>query len=441
MTTTEQEATAEALDIAEGGIGAEIGEARAGELLEGLLDRLEARRGLGRVLIVPPDMTRLHSWGGWLTCRIWEGLERRGVSGGAAILPALGTHAAMTPAELDRMFPGVPHSAFQVHDWREGVATLGEIPREFIRELSGGRLDFSARVQVNRLLVDEPWDAILSVGQLVPHEVIGIANHAKNIFVGVGGFDLINKTHWLGAVVGIERIMGKADTPVRAVFDEASRLAAHLPISYLLTVRAREAASGQLVTRGLYAGEGRSCFDRGAALCREVNLDRIERAPSKVVVYLDPAEFKSTWLGNKAIYRTRMAIADAGELVVLAPGVKEFGEDHTIDRLIRRHGYRGTPATLSAVEADPELAANLSAAAHLIHGSTEGRFSVTYCPGHLTRGEVEGVNFRFGDLGEMSRRYPPDRLADGWNLLPDGEEIYYISNPALGLWGTADRFD
>jgi len=281
---------------------------------------------------------------------------------------------------------------------------------------------------------------ILSVGQLVPHEVIGIANHSKNVFIGAGGSDLINKSHWLGAVHGIERIMGRADTPVRAVLNYASeKLARHLPLVYLLTVRARD-EGGELVTRGLYAGDDAACFHHGAELCRRVNLDLLERAPRKVVVYLDPLEYKSTWLGNKAIYRTRMAIADNGELVVLAPGVREFGEDATIDRLIRRFGYRGTPATLDQVRREPELAANLSAAAHLIHGSSEGRFAITYCPGRLSREEIEGAGLRFGDLETMRRRYPPDRLPDGWNTMPDGEEIFFISNPALGLWGTADRF-
>ncbi|MFO0866027.1 MAG: hypothetical protein U0744_15490 [Gemmataceae bacterium] len=178
-----------------------------------------------------------------------------------------------------------------------------------------------------------------------------------------------------------------------------------------------------------------------AEICRAVNLDRLDRAPKKVVVYLDPTEFRSTWLGNKAVYRTRMAIADGGELIVLAPGVKEFGEDPTIDKLIRRYGYRGTPTTLERVKSEPELAANLSAAAHLIHGSSEGRFMITYCPGHLTREEIEGVGFQYGDLGSMSKRYDIDTLRDGWNLMPDGEEIFYVSNPALGLWGTAERFD
>jgi hypothetical protein len=160
-----------------------------------------------------------------------------------------------------------------------------------------------------------------------------------------------------------------------------------------------------------------------------------------VVVYLDPAEFKSTWLGNKAIYRTRMAMADGGDLIILAPGLKEFGEDREIDRLIRKYGYRGTPATLAAVKANVELQKNLSAAAHLIHGSSEGRFNITYCPGRLTRQEIEGAGFRYADLKEMTRRYDPARLKDGWNTLDDGGQIFYISNPALGLWAHRGRFE
>ena len=415
-----------------------IDEAQAKQYVQSLLAQLRRRGPLRRVLILPPDMTRLHSWAGFLTCELHEQLHR---DADITILPAVGTHLPMSGAELSHMFPGVPHSLFHAHDWRNGAAQIGEVPASLVHQVSEGKLDFAIKVEVNRLLIESQWDAILSVGQLVPHEVIGIANHAKNVFVGVGGSDLINKSHWLGAVYGIERIMGRANTPVRAVLDYASQhLARHLPIVYLLTVRAR-AADGKLVTRGLYAGDDRACFERGAALCRQVNLDRLERAPAKVVVYLDPLEYKSTWLGNKAIYRTRMAIADAGELIVLAPGVRTFGEDPTIDRLIRRFGYRGTPTTLEKVRTEPELAANLSASAHLIHGSSEGRFAITYCPGHLSRAEIEGVGFRFGELAAMSSRYDLPKLCDGWNRLADGEEVYFISNPALGLWGTANRFD
>jgi nickel-dependent lactate racemase len=414
-----------------------IDEKRAEELIGTLLYQLSQRGPLRRVLILPPDVTRLHSWAGFLTCLLYRRLHDRAV---LAILPATGTHAPMTGGEIERMFPGLPHEIFHVHDWRNGVVSLGEVPIDFIRRVSEGQLEFAARVEVDRLLVEGGWDVIISVGQLVPHEVIGIANHNKNVFVGAGGTDLINKSHWLGAVHGIERIMGRPDTPVRAVLNYASEhLANHLPLVYLLTVRARD-EQGELVTRGLYAGDDAACFRRGAELCRRVNLDLLERAPRKIVVYLDPLEYKSTWLGNKAIYRTRMAIADDGELIVLAPGVREFGEDPTIDRLIRRFGYRGTPATLEHVRREPELAANLSAAAHLIHGSSEGRFAITYCPGRLSRADVEGAGFRYGDLETVRRRYAPDRLRDGWNTMPDGEEVYFISNPALGLWGTADRF-
>jgi nickel-dependent lactate racemase len=414
-----------------------IDEARAKHHLQSLLARLRERGPLRRVLILPPDMTRLHSWAGFLTCELYEQLHQVAE---VAILPAVGTHLAMSADELKHMFPGVPHGVFQVHGWRNGVVPIGEVPSALVKQLSEGKLDFSIKVELDRLLIQENWDAIISVGQLVPHEVIGIANHAKNVFIGVGGSDLINKSHWLGAVYGIERIMGRADTPVRAVLDYASEhFARHLPIVYLLTVRAR-AASGNLVTRGLYSGDDRACFERGAALCRQVNLDRLERAPGKVVVYLDPLEYKSTWLGNKAIYRTRMAIADAGALIVLAPGVRTFGEDAAIDRLIRRFGYRGTHITLAKVRAEPELSANLSASAHLIHGSSEGRFTITYCPGQLSRAEIEGVGFRYGELSALLSRYDPLRLRDGWNRLVDGEEVYFISNPALGLWGTADRF-
>jgi nickel-dependent lactate racemase len=421
----------------EGSPEAVIDEARAGLLLDSLLIQLRARGPLRRVLILPPDGTRYHSWAGPLMRLLHERLRD---AAEIAILPATGTHLAMTADEIARMFPGVPQVLFHEHDWRNGVAPLGEVPAEFIRRVSDGRLDFPVRVEVDRLLAEGRWDVILSVGQLVPHEVVGIANHSKNVFVGAGGSDLINKSHWLGAVHGIEQTMGRADTPVRRVLDYAAEhLARHLPIVYLLTVRARD-GQGRLVTRGLYAGDDAACFRRGAELCRRVNLDRLPRAPRKAVVYLDPLEYKSTWLGNKAVYRTRMAMADGGELVVLAPGVRTFGEDETIDRLIRRFGYRGTPATLEAVRRQPELAANLSAAAHLIHGSTEGRFAVTYCPGHLPRAEVEGVGFRYGDLAVKMERYGPDRLQDGWNQLADGEEVFYISNPALGLWGTAERF-
>jgi nickel-dependent lactate racemase len=420
--------------FAEGAPGADLDGEPTSELVETLLRRLGP---LERVLLIPPDFTRLHSGAGELTRLLYERLSPKAQ---VTVLPALGTHVPMSETEVAQMFPGVPRSIFRTHDFRNDLAPLGEVPGSFVREVSGGKLDYPVQCAVNRLLVDGKFDRIISIGQLVPHEVIGIANHNKNVFVGTGGKDVIDRTHFLGAVWGMERIMGRAQTPVRAVLDYMSgQFGKSLPITYLLTVRSRD-ASGTMKTRGLYAGDDEACFHAGVPLVQRVNLELLATPRRKVVVYLDPAEFKSTWLGNKAIYRTRMAIADEGELVVLAPGVKTFGEDPEIDRLIRRHGYRGTPHTLSRVESDPDLGASLSAAAHLIHGSSEGRFKITYAPGGLSRSEVEGVGFDYADPETVAGRYDPKRLQPGDNRLPDGEEIFFISNPALGLWGQRARF-
>jgi nickel-dependent lactate racemase len=314
------------------------------------------------------------------------------------------------------------------------------VPVELVREVSEGQADYAWPAQVNRLLVDGGFDLILSVGQIVPHEVSGMANYNKNIFIGTGGADGINKSHFLGAAYGMERIMGRADNPVRRVINYASEhFAKDMPIVYVLTVVSAD-KDGTLKTRGLFVGDDVECFNLAAELSLKVNFQMLDEPLQKVVVHLDPSEYKSTWLGNKGIYRTRMAMADGGELIVLAPGVSQFGEDRQIDSLIRKYGYVGTPGILEAVQKNDDLRENLSAAAHLIHGSSEGRFSITYCPGKLSKEEIEATSFRYGELEEMKRRYNPAELADGFNSLPDGEKIFFISNPAIGLWAYRGRF-
>ena len=411
------------------------------DLKKGLYEafhRLGERR---KILAVPPDYTRLPSRAGELTELIWEFYGEKLTD----ILPALGTHTPMTEAQISHMFGNTPRSLFRDHDWRNDVITLGEVPAAYIREVSEGKVDFAWPAQVNRLLVEGGFDLILSIGQVVPHEVVGMANYNKNILVGTGGSEGINKSHYIGAVYGMERMMGRADTPVRRVFNYATeRFLKSLPIVYVLTVVGVN-GKGEQQTYGLFVGDDLEVFDHAAKLSLEVNFVMVEKPLKKVIVWLDPTEFKSTWLGNKSIYRTRMAIDDGGELIVLAPALKEFGEDKTIDRLIRKYGYFGTPHTLKAVSENQELRDNLSAAAHLIHGSSEGRFSITYCPGkgadNLTREEIESVGFQWGDIDETMQRYDVFHLKEGFNTLPDGEEIYYISSPALGLWAYRDRFE
>lgn len=418
----------------EGSTTSVIDAQRASELLDGMLARLGAHR---RVLIVPPDFTRFHSWAGELTVQLYNKLKNLAH---VEILPALGTHSAMSDAQIARMFPGIPREIFRVHDWRNGLTDMGTVPGEFIASISNGKVDYKIDCQVDGLLTSGSWDAIFSVGQLVPHEVIGIANHNKNILIGTGGKDVIDKSHFLGAVCNMERIMGRAKTPVRDALNYMSRnFTNHLPIHYVLTVRGKDEA-GKLVTRGMYAGDDEQCFTQGAALCQQVNLDLLDKPIKRALVYLDPSEFKSTWLGNKAIYRTRLAMADDGELFVIGPGVHEFGEDKSIDALLRKYGYCGTPRTLDIVREGGDLAKSLSAAAHIIHGSTEGRFRVTWCAGGLTREEVEGAGYAYANPDAVAARFGMDKLRDGWNDAPDGEPIFYISNPALGLWALRSQF-
>jgi nickel-dependent lactate racemase len=419
------------LHCATGGVATELTSQQLHDLLVESLSKLGKR---SRVLVVPPDQSRVHSRAGDLTRYAWEyyGDQLK------AVLPALGTHAAMQPSQIARMFGTMPIDLFRVHNWRTDVETLGEVPAKFIYEQSEGKLNYAWPAQVNRLIANGGFDVILSIGQVVPHEVIGMANYNKNILVGTGGRDSINRSHYLGAVYGMERIMGRAENPVRSVLNYASdRFLRHLPIVYVLTVVGRT-ADERLAVRGLFIGDDVECFHRAATLSLKVNVETLDAPIRKAVVYLDPHEFHSTWLGNKAVYRTRMALADGAELVILAPGVKEFGEDTAIDALIRKYGYRGTPAALEAVAGNADLASDLSAAAHLIHGSSEGRFTIRWCPGQLSKQEVEGVGFEFGDLQTMLTRYSPQKLRHGYNRV-DSEEVFFIPNPGLGLWAYRGR--
>ncbi len=403
---------------------------------QGLHTALDALRAGKKILIVPPDITRLHSGAGALTRYAWE----HNPGAVSAILPALGTHVPMTGEEITLMYGDLPQSLFHPHAWRSDCVNLGEIPADYVREVSGGAVGYPIPVAVNRRMVSPDYDCILSIGQVVPHEVAGFAGHGKNLFVGLGSAENINKSHFLGAIYGMERIMGRASTPVRAVFDYAlDNFLSTIPIVYVLTVMERD-PEGAMRPRGLFIGDNRECFNHAAALSYKVNFTLLDKPLSKIVVYLDPVEYKSFWLGNKSIYRTRMALADNGRLIVLAPGVQKFGEDAEIDRLIRKYGYHGTPATLAGVEKNEELGNNLSAAAHLIHGSSEGRFGITYCPGGVSAGEVENAGFDYAPVNAMLRRYDPARLSEGHNVLPDGEELFFISNPAVGLWASRDRF-
>ena len=387
------------------------------EIKNALLQSITGR-DLHKVLILPPDFTRYHSGAGYITNVYYHALTERGAQ--VDVMPTLGTHVPVSERQWKAMF--------------------GEIPAAFVSEITEGLWNHPVAVEINRRIMDEDYDLIISPGQVVPHEVIGMSNHAKNLFVGAGGSDMINQSHMIGAVYGMERMMGRDHTPVRKLFDYGmEHFLQKRPILFVLTVTT--APAGEIRTHGLFIGEGRECLTKAVKLSQEKNIDFVEHGVKKCVVYLDPAEFQSTWLGNKAVYRTRMMMADGGELIILAPGVRQFGEDPEVDRLIRKYGYRGRLNTLSQFEKpeNADLRENMGAAAHLIHGSSDGRFTITYAVRDISKAEIEAVGFQAADYETMAEKYDPHTLKYGYNTV-DGEEIYFIPNPALGLWIDRERF-
>lgn len=407
------------------------------DIIDAIKKTLEGKQ-LNNVLIVPPDYTRYHSNAGFISNCYYHELTDRGAS--VDILPALGTHVAMSSEEIEKMYGDIPQDRFIVHDWRNDVDKIGVVPKEYISEISEGLWTEDIDVEINRKILDPKYDLILSIGQVVPHEVVGMSNHAKNLFVGAGGSKMINSSHMLGAVYGMERMMGKDYTPVRKVYDYAfEHFLSDKPIEFVLTVTT--APKGEIKTHGLFISEGRECLNKAVALAQKTNIDFVDKPFKKCVVYLDPEEFKSTWLGNKSVYRTRMAMADGGELIVLAAGVDKFGEDAQIDKLIRKYGYVGRLNILEKFN-DPQnedLRNNMSAAAHLIHGSSDDRFTITYAVENISEEEIQSVGFKSAKYKDLVSKYNPDKLVYGYNDV-NGEEVYYIPNPALGLWIDKNKF-
>jgi len=405
------------------------------QIRQALIRSLEGRQPK-KVLLIPPDYSRYYSKAGFISNTYYRMLTDMGCH--VDVLPALGSHIPMTREQAADMFSEIPFERFIVHNWRTDVVKIGEVPGAFLSEVSEGLWTEPIGVEVNKLLMDPSYDLILSVGQVVPHEVVGMANHAKNIFVGIGGDDIINKSHMLGGVYGIQRMMGKDHSPVRKLFDYAlEHFLSDRPIVFVLTVCT--APDDITRTHGLFIGDTRKVLEEAIVLSQQKNIDFVDKSIKKCVVYLPPHEFHTTWVGNKSIYRTCMAIADGGELLILAPGVKQFGEDEQIDAFLRKYGYCGRKI-MEQYDENPELRENLAAVGHLLHGATDGRFKVTYAVKKSFREELAGAGVDTVDYDETITRYDPKKLRNGFNTLPDGEEIFFVPNPALGLWIDRSRF-
>lgn len=386
-----------------------------------------------RVLLVAPDNTRGLGMAGTLTNFFYQELSARCT---VHVLIGLGAHMPMTDQEIRDFFgDAIPLDHYIQHDWRNDVEQIGVVPAEVVFEISNGRFNKPIEVEVNKAVASGNYDQIISIGQVVPHEILGMANFSKSFFVGAGGYNLISKTHILAPLCGAEFAVGNIDNPVRKVFDYAhTHFLKDLPILFIMTVTTLSDKE-EIRLEGLFIGETREAFEQAAALSAAKNMIYIDKPQKKVVTCLDEVEFRSTWVGDKAIQRTHTIMAEGGELIILAPGIKQFGDDEITDQVMRKYGYI-KKAEIAALINDPtsDLAQNLAAAGQLMVTSPDGRFKVTYAVKHLTREEVEGVGFNYMDYYAAKEYYAVDTLKEGYNTMPDGEEIYFIKNPGMGFW-------
>lgn len=402
------------------------------EIEQAMDQLLEQYTSLKKVLIIPPDFTRCYSMAGEITQILYKKLSSTAT---VHVMPALGTHMPMDEEEKEKMFAGVvPDEAILIHHWQSDTISIGSVPKDYVEEISEGLFSTDIEVEVNEKLINGGYDLILSVGQVVPHEVVGMANYSKNIFVGIGGRQMINKSHMLSAICGMEKALGVADTPARKAFDYAQdHFLKDVPLVYIQTVTTVK--DEHVTVNGLYIGSSRVPFEKGAALSSKLNICHVERRTKKMVAYLDPSELKTTWVGNKGIYRTRMAVEDGGELILLAPGVKAFGENEEMDQMTRTFGYKGRDYVLDLFNKGA-FENKIMSAAHLIQGSSDGRFTITYAtrPENLSKEEINSVGYEWMSYEEAAKLYNPDTLKEGWNTLENGEEIYFVKTPAVGLW-------
>jgi nickel-dependent lactate racemase len=399
-----------------------------------LLDEARTRINpdLKRVLLLPPDLTRAHSGAGKITELLYQALPNADV----AVIPTLGQHRPHTEEENRWMFGSIPNTKIEAHDWRNGVTRLGTIPSALVAETTGGVADWEIPVSLNSTLMANKWDLVVNIGHVVPHEVLGFANHNKNYFIGLGGHDTICASHIAAAVYGIENNLGCLIAPLRACYNWAEQhFLGYLPDVYVQIVMRRD-EQNRLVPCGIYVGDDLETYLAAARRSRELNVAVFDTSVTKIVAVMQADEFRSMWVSNKAVYRTRMAIADGGDLLIIAPGLDRFGEQPEVDALIRKYGYTGTQHLFGLYKTKADMQAAPHGVAHLIHGSSEGRFTIRYAPGHLTRTEIEQVGYQYADFAEAQARYPPDKMLEGWNTMPSGEQVYYISTPSAGLWST-----
>ena len=388
-----------------------------------------------RVLAIVPDKTRDDNTD-LLFPFASELLAARGAAQFDALI-AQGTHMPMTEEEK-RAKVGLAQGAalpllghIYDHQWNrpEELVDLGELSAARVAELTGGLINETVKVNLNRLLAPGLYDTILIFGATVPHEVAGFAGGAKYFFPGVAGPDLTHATHWLGALASIERVIGRVETPTRHMIEAAADLVPARVISLNSVVTRTD--DERLRTHALFCGDFREAFRRAADVSRHVHIKYTDRKYQRVVALLDE-HYDELWVGGKASYKLGGIIEEGGELIIYAPHLRAISETHGL--LIEKYGYAPIDRVREMVALSTELRSNLAVAAHLAHVSYAGsrdatgkvvpRYKITMASA-LDEATCRRVNLGFMDYREFRRE---DYDADPNTLVVEraGRDLYLV---------------
>ena len=356
--------------IGEGSADAQLTPQVLASVVEEALDIIRAGE---RILAIVPDRTRDDNTD-YLFPVASRFLSRRGVRA-FDVLVAQGTHPPMSESQKRTKLglDDAPDDFFgEIYDHRWDIptelVTIGELSLDRVKKITAGLITHSVRVSINKLLAPGVYDRVIVFGATVPHEVAGFAGGAKYFFPGVAGPELTHTTHWLGALAGIENVIGQVETPVRELIEAASELLSPQIIS-LNTVVSRD-SSDRLIVHALFAGDIREAFRRAAEVSRLVHIRYTGRKYKKVVALLDP-HYDELWVGGKASYKLGAIVEDGGELIIYAPHLTRISETH--GALIEKYGYAPLETVRDMLGASQELKENLCIAAHLAHVSYAGR--------------------------------------------------------------------
>ena len=420
--------------------------------LEGTLSRADVSEIVGRacdelhidgkrVLTIIPDRTRT------MPMPLMFQLLQQNLAGRAKAhdyLVALGTHQLMTDAELSQMigcpvkngvlFPtsaergqrwGSHNSRIINHRWDlpETFVDVGAIPASEVATVSNGLLSEEIVIRINRLIVD--YDQVLICGPVFPHEVVGFSGGNKYLFPGISGSDMINQTHWLGALLGSYNIIGTASTPVRELIDRAATQIS-VPISCLALVVSHEGASG------IYFGSAVEAWKAAAELSSRKHIHWIDK-PFRRVLSVMPELYRDMWTAAKGMYKAEPAIADGGEVVVYAPQITEFSYTH--GNCLEKVGYHCRDYFLKQWSRFAEVPRGVLA--HSTHlkgqgaydaatGAENPRIQVTLATG-ISEERCCAMNLGYLDPRTVKLDEWRDREHEGVKLIPRaGEALYRV---------------